>query len=117
MFEVTNNDRASWANTALSAFAVECYAPGAEEDETIMRDLLTDFRHLADAQGWDIESMWAGSRLTYIEEVAEDGGPATDAFGAAQDIAKAECESSFPSADDFAVVAVFAGHLQDLHLP
>lgn len=39
------------------------------------------------------------------------------AFGAAQDIAKAECESDFPSPEDFAVVAVFEGHLQDQHLP
>lgn len=84
MSEVTNNNRASRANTALSAFAVECYAPGAEDDETIMGDLLCNIRHLGDAHGWDIEKMWTGSRRTYFEEVAE-AFPADASFGSGDD--------------------------------
>lgn len=80
MTEITNNDRASMANTALSAFANEGYAPGAEDDETIFGDLLCNLRHLADAQGWDIEAMWGASRRLHLQEVAEDGGPATPHF-------------------------------------
>lgn len=80
MSEIDNNDRARTANIALSAFAVENYSPGAEDDETIMGDLLCNFRHLADAQGWDIEAMFAGTLQMYTWEVEEDGGKTTADF-------------------------------------
>lgn len=94
----SNNQRASWANTALSAFVNEV-AWGQQDDEEMMNDLLCNIRHLADAQGWDIEAMWAGSARTHAEEVAEQPkadadfgddfeGPTMDAMRAA--IAKAE---------------------------
>lgn len=72
----TNNDRASWANTALSAFVNEV-ATDDEDDKDMMCDLLCNIRHLADAQGWDIEKMWAGSASPYSEEIDEQ--PKADA--------------------------------------
>ena len=72
MDEVTNNTRAAWANTALSAFAVETHQVNAgDDDKTILGDLLCNFRHLADAHGWDIEAMWKASHAVYAEEVTE----------------------------------------------
>ena len=69
----SNNQRASWANTALSAFVNEVFwgERCIEEDEELIGDLLCNFRHLADAQGWDIEAMWESSRGAYREEIAE----------------------------------------------
>lgn len=66
----TNNQRASWANSALSAFVNEV-AWGQQDDEEMMGDLLCNIRHLADAQGWDIEAMWAGSARTHADEIEE----------------------------------------------
>jgi hypothetical protein len=72
----SNNERASYANTALSAFVNEV-AWGEQDDEEMIGDLLCNIRHLADAQGWDIEAIWAGSREVYREEIAEQ--PKADA--------------------------------------
>lgn len=65
----TNNLRAMWANDALSTFVNEVGDSG--DDETNTLDLLIGLRHLADAQQWDIESLWKRSRRTYRDEISE----------------------------------------------
>lgn len=72
-----NNLRASKANTAISAYAVENYGAGAEEDETILGDLLCDLRHYCDATVLDFHKLTDRSYGAYCEELKEDGGPAT----------------------------------------
>lgn len=76
MNDPTNNDRARWANTALSAFALETDPYGVNAESERIQDLLTDLRHLADAHGIDIEDLWRGSAGHYNEETAE--GPKAD---------------------------------------
>lgn len=81
MSDNMNNQRALWANAALSAFANEVLlSPGAEEDDVLMADLMVNFRHLADAQGWNIQSMWDGSLEVYNDEVQEQGAKADADF-------------------------------------
>lgn len=65
-----NNGRARDANTALSAFILT----GGQEtncDETALIDLFTNFRHLADAQGWDIDKIWQSACMHHSVERAE----------------------------------------------
>lgn len=70
----TNNQRARWGNTALSAFANECYAPGAEEEEVILQDLLCDLMHLCDAQGWNFDLLVSLAKFQYRAETSGDEG-------------------------------------------
>jgi hypothetical protein len=75
MSEPTNNQRAQWANTALSAFVNEVGGRDNSEAENI-QDLLTDLRHLSDAHGIDIAELWDNSAEHYAEEISE--GPKAD---------------------------------------
>jgi hypothetical protein len=70
--EPTNNDRALWANTAVSAMALETmYDPDAEDQETLIGDLLCNLRHLCDAEGLNFDAINAGAGRCYSEEISE----------------------------------------------
>jgi hypothetical protein len=71
MLEPTNNDRARWANTALSAFVLEVDPHGSNTESENIQDLLTDLRHLADVRGLDIDELWQNSASHYGREVIE----------------------------------------------
>jgi len=65
-----NSARASWAATALSAFAERTNMTEAGEDiETAMCDLLCDLRHLCDAAGLDWHDAEFRAMSTYRDEV------------------------------------------------
>lgn len=65
--EATNQDRASWGNTALSAFVVEVGDAG--DEQTNLSDLLADLMHLADRQDLDFAQALMVARGHYAEEV------------------------------------------------
>lgn len=76
----TNNERAAWAQTALSAFVNEV---GTNDDvATDVSDLIGDLMHLADAEGFDIEEAVRMARANYYAEIDEraypEGGPKAD---------------------------------------
>jgi hypothetical protein len=71
MKETTNNDRARWANAAMSAFANETGMTG-EDQETIMGDLLCNLMHLADAESIDFDARLENGRLHYTAETEGD---------------------------------------------
>lgn len=68
----TNNERASWANTAVSAMAVETMDdPQSEDQATLISDLLCNLRHLCDAEGLSFGDLDRGAHRTYLEEIGE----------------------------------------------
>jgi hypothetical protein len=70
--EGMNDDRASWANTALSAFGIETGMINAgEDDQTIMGDLVADLMHFADRNNIDFEKVLRGARMHYEEETSD----------------------------------------------
>ena len=76
--EPTNNDRARWANTALSAFVNEVGDSG--DEDTNIADLLCDLMHLCDAHGFDFERVLASGRIHYdAETTGAEGQPKADA--------------------------------------
>lgn len=84
--EPDNNDRAEWANQALTAYS-EATRPaeeveltlGNEDDkeefQTRLGDLLCDLRHLADQWGVDYDEANDNGLGNYVEERQEDIGP------------------------------------------
>lgn len=72
--ETSTNTRASRGNTALSAWVNECGDQG--DEETNLADLITDLRHLSDAQGVDWHEILERSHRHYQGEV-QDMGVAT----------------------------------------
>lgn len=68
MADVTNADRAEWANTALSAFVNEV---GENDDHTDLKDLLCNLMHWADRQEVDFEAALEGARFHYRAEIEE----------------------------------------------
>lgn len=68
-----NNYRAGKAGTAISAYAGAYYGPGAEDEDTILSDLLGDMRHYCDAMGFDFHKLIDRSYAMYVEEVHDLG--------------------------------------------
>lgn len=70
--EPSNNDRASWANTAVQAHGLETMdSPEDEDISTLIGDLLCNLRHLCDAEGLDFGAVDKGSHRCYMEEIGE----------------------------------------------
>lgn len=67
----SNNDRASWANTALSAFVNQCGS--SEVDQTDIMDLFTDLFHLCDALGVDFQDTAALAYHHYLVDIGDGG--------------------------------------------
>ena len=70
MDDPTNNKRALFANSALSAFVNEVGDSG--EEEINLQDLIADTMHLCDAQDWDFDDLVRRARSHYEEEVRID---------------------------------------------
>lgn len=71
MSDVTNDDRAEWAQAALEAFRDACHM-GEEEGEIVLQDLLTDLCHWADREGVDWPAALARGMSNYQEEKEDD---------------------------------------------
>lgn len=71
MDDITNNDHALLAHSALSTFVNEGNGDSGE-DETNLQDLLADILHLCDAQGWDFDHLLARARDHHQEETRVD---------------------------------------------
>ena len=66
--EGQNDDRASWASTALIAFKSET----GSDDEDAMSDLLCDMMHLADREGEDFTTDLRRAAGHYVAETTSD---------------------------------------------
>jgi hypothetical protein len=77
MTEVTNMQRATWAETALAAFAKECGMEW-EDDATRMTDLLADLMHFCAINAkredcpMDFELALASARMHFEAEQGEE---------------------------------------------
>lgn len=71
MSNTTNSDRAEWARLSCQFFAQQGHTEG-EELVTVMRDLLTDLRHLAAEEGIDFEQESERSLYCFEKERAEE---------------------------------------------
>lgn len=70
--EVTNEGRAESAQAALNAFADAArMAEAGEDQETILRDLLTNLRHLCARDGVDFDAAVRMSAFHFDAEVSE----------------------------------------------
>lgn len=67
--QVNNEDRADWAQAAVSAFAD---SHGSCE-EALIPDLLCNLMHLCDREGLKFEDCLRLARGNYEEEIVEDG--------------------------------------------
>lgn len=72
--EGQNDDRASWAATALGAFRKETRT----DPEDAISDLLADLMHWCDRNDSNFEHELARGRRHYEEETSEDGFPQPD---------------------------------------
>lgn len=62
----TNEDRAVWAETALTAFIM---ASNGEDDETAITDLLANLMHMCKQRGIDsFDRLLLNAELHYAEE-------------------------------------------------
>lgn len=81
VFEVdsahTNEDRANWAQTAITAYQKRV----GTDDESVLGDLLTDLHHWADQNGHDWESALASHDLHYTAETDVNVIPGTVIHG------------------------------------
>jgi hypothetical protein len=70
MCEPTNEDRAGWANTAVTAFAEAVRETDMldEEKELVISDLLCDMMHLCDMEKIDWHRCVARAQDHYREE-------------------------------------------------
>jgi hypothetical protein len=76
--DVTNSERADWANAALTTFARVTGQLGDldADGETVLSDLLADLHHWADALGIDWESASGRGDYHYVCEIPDGfGGP------------------------------------------
>lgn len=72
MGEVTNDDRAGWAEVACEAFA-EITGQDMEDDlPEIIGDLIANLLHLANQQGMCPEERLENGRMHYEAEIAEE---------------------------------------------
>ena len=68
MAEVTNTDRAGWAQVAVDAFQDETKT----DDECVLQDILTDLRHWSDSMGYDWDITLGNAMGMYETEKKED---------------------------------------------
>jgi hypothetical protein len=74
MGDVTNEDRAGWAEVACEAFA-EITGQDIESDlPEIIGDLIANLLHLADQQGMCVEDRLENGRMHYTAEIEEEEG-------------------------------------------
>jgi NTP pyrophosphatase (non-canonical NTP hydrolase) len=72
MLDVTNEDRAAWAEVACEAFA-EITGQDMEDDlQEIIGDLIANLLHLANQQGMCAEERLENGRMHYEAEIAEE---------------------------------------------
>lgn len=70
--EITNDDRADSAQAALDAFAEAArMAEAGETTETLLRDLLTNLRHLCAREKVDFANAVAMSQFHFSAEESE----------------------------------------------
>jgi hypothetical protein len=67
MTEVTNNQRAIWADAALMTFRTR--TGQLESHETVLTDLLADLRHWADVMGLTWDETTTRAQHHYQDEV------------------------------------------------
>jgi hypothetical protein len=75
--EKQNDDRATWAKSAVCTFQTETRA----EDESAVADLLCDLMHLADRENWQFDVELERARTHYEAETTPD---ASDLLAAAK---------------------------------
>jgi hypothetical protein len=74
--EPSNEDRAGWARTALTAFVAEVYrakelsAMHRDDLEDAVTDLICDLLHFADQNGLSAEAIEARARWHYEAEIS-----------------------------------------------
>jgi NTP pyrophosphatase (non-canonical NTP hydrolase) len=72
MGDVTNEDRAGWAEVACEAFA-EITGQDIENDlPEIIGDLIANLMHLANQQGMSVEDRLENARMHYDAEIEEE---------------------------------------------
>lgn len=80
-FEVTNDDRADWARSALDHFAgcvgLDLSGDHAADPSITLGDLLCNLHHLARREGWDINAIFHGAQQVFAEELAEEQADGT----------------------------------------
>jgi NTP pyrophosphatase (non-canonical NTP hydrolase) len=72
MGDVTNEDRAGWAEVACEAFA-EITGQDMENDlPEIIGDLIANLMHLANQNGMSVEDRLENARMHYDAEIEEE---------------------------------------------
>jgi|688.fasta_scaffold109655_6 hypothetical protein len=72
MLDVTNEDRAAWAEVACEAFADITGQVMEDELPEIIGDLIANLLHLANQKGMCPEGRLENGRMHYEAEVAEE---------------------------------------------
>ena len=69
MTEITNNDRAAWAEIAINNFRNEVMQ--GEDDDTTIGDLLANILHYCDQYGVDFDARLTTARMHFEAEIIE----------------------------------------------
>jgi hypothetical protein len=64
-----NAHRATRMAKLLVAYSDDCFGPSGDEMDTILGDFMSDFRHLLDAVGVDLDDVIDASSLHYEAEI------------------------------------------------
>ena len=72
MLDVTNEDRADWAEAACEAFADITGQVMEDELPEIIGDLIANLLHLANQRGMCAEGRLENGRMHYDAEIAEE---------------------------------------------
>lgn len=73
MSEVTNNERAEWAEEAVETFRHTTHMVD-DEVETVVKDLIANMFHMAKRKGFNLDEVIEDARSCFEEEDLEESG-------------------------------------------